>query len=78
MGGGGGCSCQPICSSAEEEEEEPGRGSPQPATVPAVARESGQEPPQFRVADYTTEVSGADEGYQTPGEAGGSGGRGDC
>ena len=72
MGGGRGCSCQPICSSAEEEEEEPGRGSPQQATTPTVAGEDGQEPkpPQIRVAEYTPEVGGADEGYQTARQTG--------
>ena len=42
-----------------------------------MAGEGGQEPPQIRVADNTIEISSADEGYQTPGETGGSGWRGD-
>ena len=69
--GGGEKSCQPVCR-REEEEKEPGHGSPQPTATLAVAGEDGQEPepPQIRVADYTPEVSGADEGYQTARQTG--------
>ena len=73
--GGEETSCQPVLrgeKDKEKEEEEPGRGSPQPTTTLAVAGGEGQEPepPQIRVADYTPEVSEADEGYQTAGQTG--------